>query len=109
MNRFEGKTVVITGGSRGIGAAIAKRFAREGANVVVSANEDASGIAEAIRAGGGNAASFTADVTDKDQVAALYEAAEREFSAVDISVQNAGVITIAKGSVANAGSGQARC
>ncbi|MGO7427504.1 SDR family NAD(P)-dependent oxidoreductase, partial [Rhizobium ruizarguesonis] len=40
MKRFEQKTVVITGGSRGIGAAIARRFAKEGANLVVSANEE---------------------------------------------------------------------
>ena len=47
MQRFENKTVVITGASRGIGAAIAKRFAREGANLVVSANEDSvHGVAE---------------------------------------------------------------
>jgi meso-butanediol dehydrogenase / (S,S)-butanediol dehydrogenase / diacetyl reductase len=96
MSRFENKTVVITGGSRGIGAAIAKRFAREGASVMVSANEDASATVEAIRADGGRAESFTADVTDKAQVAALYDAAESAFGGVDVSVQNAGVITIAK-------------
>ncbi|WAJ28098.1 SDR family oxidoreductase [Antarcticirhabdus aurantiaca] len=96
MSRFENKTVVITGGSRGIGAAIAKRFAREGASVMVSANEDAGATVEAIRSAGGRAESFTADVTDKDQVVALYDAAERAFGGVDISVQNAGVITIAK-------------
>lgn len=96
MNRFENKTVVITGGSRGIGAAIAGRFAREGASVMVSANEDASRTVDAIRAAGGRAESFVADVTDKEQVAALYDAAEAAFGKVDISIQNAGVITIAK-------------
>ncbi|GGE10509.1 SDR family oxidoreductase [Aureimonas endophytica] len=96
MRRFETKTVVITGGSRGIGAAIARRFAREGANVMVSANEDASATVDAIVKDGGRAAQFTADVTDKAQVAALYDAAEAEFGGVDVSIQNAGVITIAK-------------
>ncbi|WP_152048288.1 SDR family oxidoreductase [Aureimonas psammosilenae] len=96
MRRFENRTVVITGGSRGIGAAIAKRFAREGANVMVSANEDASVTVEAIRAEGGRAASLIADVTDQAAVAALYDAAEAEFGSVDISIQNAGVITIGK-------------
>ncbi|KQT85108.1 SDR family oxidoreductase [Aurantimonas sp. Leaf443] len=96
MNRFSNRTVVITGGSRGIGAAIALRFAREGANVMVSANEDPTAAVEAIRAAGGRAEGFVADVTDKGDVVALYDAAEAAFGSVDISVQNAGVITIAK-------------
>ena len=82
MKRFEDKTVVITGGSRGIGAAIARRFAREGANLVVSANEElVHGVAEQIRAEGGKAISFIGDVTDKASVKALYDAAEKEFGA----------------------------
>ena len=97
MHRFENKTVVITGASRGIGAAIAKRFAQEGANVLVSANEDAvHAVADVIKSGGGRAASFVGDVTDKASVVALFDAAEREFGSVDVSVQNAGVITISK-------------
>ncbi|MGO4568612.1 glucose 1-dehydrogenase [Rhizobium sp. 2YAF20] len=97
MHRFENKTVVITGASRGIGAAIAKRFAQEGANVLVSANEDAvHAVADVIKSSGGRAASFVGDVTDKASVVALFDAAEREFGSVDVSVQNAGVITISK-------------
>jgi meso-butanediol dehydrogenase / (S,S)-butanediol dehydrogenase / diacetyl reductase len=97
MSRFEGKTVVITGGSRGIGAAIARRFAREGAQVLVSANEAAAEtVAADIVANGGRAAAFVADVTRKADVVALYDEAERVFGAVDVSIQNAGVITIAK-------------
>ena len=97
MHRFENKTVVITGASRGIGAAIAKRFAQEGANVLVSANEDAvHAVADVIKSCGGRAASFVGDVTDKASVVALFDAAEREFGSVDVSVQNAGVITISK-------------
>lgn len=97
MPRFAGKTAVITGASRGIGAAIAHRFAAEGAAVVVSANEpQAEAIAASIRAKGGKAISVLADVTDKASVIALYDAAETAFNQVDISVQNAGVITIAK-------------
>lgn len=97
MHRFENKTVVITGASRGIGAAIAKRFAQEGANVLVSANEDAvHAVADVIKSSGGRATSFVGDVTDKASVVALFDAAEREFGSVDVSVQNAGVITISK-------------
>jgi meso-butanediol dehydrogenase/(S,S)-butanediol dehydrogenase/diacetyl reductase len=97
MRRFENKTVVITGASRGIGAAIAKRFAQEGANLVVSANEDlVHSVAEQIKANAGKAISFVGDVTDKASVHALYQAAEEAFGAVDVSIQNAGVITISR-------------
>jgi meso-butanediol dehydrogenase/(S,S)-butanediol dehydrogenase/diacetyl reductase len=97
MSRFEGKTAVVTGGSRGIGAAIAHRFAREGAAVVVAANEPrVEAVAAAIRDAGGRAAAVLCDVTDKASVVALYDAAEAAFGGVDISVQNAGVITIAR-------------
>ncbi|WP_047459741.1 SDR family NAD(P)-dependent oxidoreductase [Rhizobium rhizogenes] len=97
MQRFENKTVVVTGASRGIGAAIAKRFAREGANVLVSANEEnVHAVADDIRSHGGRAASFVGDVTDKSSVVALFDAAEREFGSVDVSIQNAGVITISR-------------
>jgi meso-butanediol dehydrogenase / (S,S)-butanediol dehydrogenase / diacetyl reductase len=97
MPRFEGKTVVITGGSRGIGAAIARRFAHEGANVLVSANEAAATtVAADIVAQGGKAAAFIADVAKKAEVIALYDEAERLYGSVDVSVQNAGVITIAR-------------
>lgn len=97
MSRFQNKTVVITGASRGIGAAIAKRFAAEGANLVVSANEDAvHDVAALINKEGGKALSFVGDVTSKPSVVSLYDAAEAAFGSVDVSIQNAGVITIAK-------------
>jgi meso-butanediol dehydrogenase / (S,S)-butanediol dehydrogenase / diacetyl reductase len=97
MRRFDGKTIVITGASRGIGAALARRFAREGGAVVVSANESAcEEVAADIVASGGKAVAKLADVTSRKDVQALYDAAEQAFGEVDVSVQNAGIITIAR-------------
>lgn len=97
MRRFEGKTVVITGGNRGIGLAMAKRFASEGANLVLGAIEPSvNEAAEELRSLGAEAVSVVCDVTDKGQVGLLYDAAEEAFGSVEISIQNAGIITIAK-------------
>jgi meso-butanediol dehydrogenase / (S,S)-butanediol dehydrogenase / diacetyl reductase len=95
--KLAGKVAVITGASRGIGAAIATRLAQDGAAVVLSANEAAvEQVAQRIREAGGKAVAVEADVTSADDVARLYDAAESAFGRVDISVQNAGVITIAR-------------
>jgi meso-butanediol dehydrogenase / (S,S)-butanediol dehydrogenase / diacetyl reductase len=97
MSRFQGKTIVITGASRGIGATLAKRFAQEGGAVVASANESAcETVAADIVKTGGKALAVIADVTKKGDVIALYDAAERTFGGVDVSIQNAGIITIAR-------------
>ena len=97
MSRFQGKTIVITGASRGIGAALAKRFAQEGGAVVASANESAcETVATDIVKAGGKALAVIADVTKKGDVIALYDAADRTFGGVDVSIQNAGIITIAR-------------
>jgi len=91
------KVAVITGASRGIGAAIAERFAREGASLVLSANEPAVGeTAAKLRARGAKVVAVEADVSRREDVIRLYDAAESEFGQVDISIQNAGVITISR-------------
>ena len=97
MNRFVGKTAVITGGNKGIGYAIAQRFAAEGANLVIASVEaEVEDAAKVLRDTGARTVGVLCDVTDKDAVAAVYDRAEKEFGQVDISVQNAGIITIAK-------------
>jgi meso-butanediol dehydrogenase/(S,S)-butanediol dehydrogenase/diacetyl reductase len=95
--RFSGRTVVITGASGGIGRAIAQRFAAEGAALVVSAIDDgALSLARDLEAAGAKAVARRMDVTSKAEVVALYDLAEARFGRVDISIQNAGVITIAR-------------
>ncbi len=91
---LEGKVAVITGASRGIGAAIAKRLAADGVQVVLCAHEpEVEAVAAAI---GGDARALVGDVTRKEDVVRIYDLAEQAFGRVDISVQNAGVITIAR-------------
>jgi meso-butanediol dehydrogenase/(S,S)-butanediol dehydrogenase/diacetyl reductase len=95
--RFQDKVVVVTGGSRGIGKSIAERFAREGARVCVAANEAlVHETAQGLREMGAKAISVVLDVTDRAQVKALYAQVASELGEVDISVQNAGVITVAR-------------
>ncbi len=97
MKRFAGKTVVVTGGNKGIGFAIAERFAEEGANLVIaSVEKHVEEAAEALRALGAQIVPEICDVTDRAAVEELYNRAESEFGEVNISIQNAGVITIAK-------------
>ncbi len=94
MARFKDKCVVITGGNKGIGYAMAERFVQESANVVIASIEEQ--VKEAAKNLGSTARGFICDVTNKAQVAALYDFALEEFGHVDVSIQNAGIITIAK-------------
>lgn len=97
MKRFEGKVVVVTGGSRGIGKGIAERFASEGAKICISASSpQVHETAKELKGKGYTVISMEADVTDKAQVLELYAKTAKDLGEVDISCQNAGVITIAR-------------
>lgn len=88
---LEGKVALITGAARGIGCAIAERFADAGALVVVDDVDDRAGeaTAAALAAHGGHVRYLHGDVSDPDDVAALVRAAEQAFGPVDILVNNA--------------------
>jgi NAD(P)-dependent dehydrogenase (short-subunit alcohol dehydrogenase family) len=86
--RLVGRTAVITGGGSGIGLATARRFAAEGARVVVADIDEDSGRAAAEETGGLFVAT---DVTNPDQVEALFRAAHDTYGSVDIAFNNAGI------------------
>ncbi|MES2533518.1 MAG: 2-hydroxycyclohexanecarboxyl-CoA dehydrogenase [Pseudomonadota bacterium] len=92
MQRFEGKTVAVTGGGGGIGGAACRRFASEGARVaVLDLNPDAAGrVADAIRAAGGQAQAFRCDITDRASVNTAVAAVEESLGPIDVLVNNAG-------------------
>jgi 2-hydroxycyclohexanecarboxyl-CoA dehydrogenase len=92
MQRFDGKTVIVTGGGGGIGGATCRRFAQEGARVAVfdmdldAAQRVAAGILEA----GGVATAFKCDITNRAEVDAAVAATEAGFGPIDVLVNNAG-------------------
>jgi len=89
----DGKTVVITGSSQGIGRVTAERFARDGADVVVSSRDQEAidAVAEGINEQqGGDAIAVECDVRDRDAVEALFEATDQRLGGVDVLVNNAG-------------------
>jgi 3-oxoacyl-[acyl-carrier protein] reductase len=94
QGRLSGRVALVTGASRGIGAAIARRLAADGATVVVNYSRSARPAEEVvrqIRQGGGEAVAARADLGDPAQVQPLFEAARQAFGRVDVLVNNAGV------------------
>ena len=90
MTRLEGKTALITGGALGIGLAVAQRFAREGARVIVT-DRNGDGAAAAAAEIGDRARAVTMDISDEAAVASAFAAVEADGWAPDVVVANAGV------------------
>ena len=94
--KLTGKVAVVTGASKGIGAAIAKQLASEGASVVVnyaSSQQAADQVVAEITRNGGNAVAVKADVSKKADIERLFTATKNAYGAVDILVNNAGIYT----------------
>ena len=94
MGDLKGRIALVTGGSRGIGAAIAISLAEAGAAVAVNYRErkgDAQKVVDAIEAGGGRAVAVAADVAKADQVKSLFDGVASSIGSVDILVNNAGI------------------
>ena len=92
MSRLEGKVVVVTGSSRGIGLAIAQRLGSEGARLVLVARHEAA-LREAGEEVPGGATVIKADITQPRQVERLFRTVERRMGQLDILINNAGVFT----------------
>ena len=100
---LHGKTIFITGASRGIGRAIALKCARDGANIVIAAKTDTPNpklpgtihsVAEEVREAGGQALALAVDVRDDERLSGAIKAAAEHFGGLDILVNNAGAISL---------------
>jgi len=94
--RLEGKVAIVTGSGTGIGEAIAHKFAKEGAKVVVNGlpSDPITQVAEAIQQYGGEAIAFAGDIAEASQAQACIEAAISHYGQLDILVNNAGVFLV---------------
>lgn len=95
MTQTQNKIAIVTGASRGIGAAIAQRLASDGFTVVINYSGDAApaeALASQIEENGGRALTAKADVSDPQAVARMFDAAEAAFGGVDVLVNNAGIL-----------------
>ncbi len=98
MRRFEGKTVIVTGGGTGIGEAICHRFADEGANIVIAELEveNGEGTAADINGNGGTALFCQTDTSNSDSVKSMIACAVGQFGTIDILVNNAAAFVFGK-------------
>jgi 3-oxoacyl-[acyl-carrier protein] reductase len=99
MTNQTNKVAIVTGASRGIGAAVAERLAADGFTVVVNYAGDAKSaeaVAQRIESKGGRALTAQADVSDANAVRRMFDAAETAFGGVDVLVNNAGIMKLAR-------------
>lgn len=104
MQSLKGKTILITGSSRGIGRAIALRCARDGANIIITGKTEKEhaqlsgtihSVAEEVNAAGGNALSIALDVRDEEKIQQAVKQAADHFGGIDVLINNAGAIFLA--------------
>ena len=99
MSNQTNKVAIVTGASRGIGAAVAERLAADGFAVIINYSGDikpAEALARKIEAKGGRALTAKADVSDAAAVRGMFDAAEAAFGGVDVLVNNTGIMKLAK-------------
>jgi 3-oxoacyl-[acyl-carrier protein] reductase len=99
MGKLEGKRALVTGGSRGIGAAIARRLAAEGADVAITyqrAAKAANGVVEEIRAKGRRAVAIASDNADSHSIDAMVAATVADLGGLDILVNSAGIFEVGR-------------
>ena len=99
MTNETNKVAIVTGASRGIGAAVAERLAGDGFTVVVNYSGDAKSaetLVRKIESKGGRAITAKADVSDPNAVRGMFDATEAAFGGVDVLVNNAGIMKLAK-------------
>ncbi|ESY74157.1 3-ketoacyl-ACP reductase [Mesorhizobium sp. LNHC221B00] len=97
MTPIPTRAAIVTGASKGVGAAITQRLARDGMAVVVNYSRgrtEAEAVVSAIEAGGGKAIAVQANIADPAGIAMLFDAGEQAFGGVDILVNNAGIMKL---------------
>lgn len=99
MAQISNKVAIVTGASRGIGAAVAERLAKDGVAVIVNyarSVDAAQGLVAKVKSNGGRAMAAQADVSHPAAFAHMFDVAETAFGGVDVLVNNAGIVTLAK-------------